>query len=524
MSDSSSAARLSEATYTITVKDSVNDSITIVIPVIFSTDISFTNTLNNVTCRGNGSIILTNVSGTSPLVYAWSNGGTTFADSGLSVGTYSVMVSDSCGDTTTASFTVAQTSDLSVSASVVSNVSCYNESNGAAAVSISAGSPPFIYQWSDANSQSTTTATGLSAGTYTVSASDSCGSTATCNVIITEPFAFNVNIASVNNIFCSGDNSGSASASLTVPLFEDFPADTVVQHFFVPPGVTTITLTIAGAKGGGFLGLGGNGANFIGICSVIPGQVLSVVVGQQGGNVGAGGGGGGASWVYDSTVVLYNPSGTAGLIAVAAGGGGEGSSQSGGLGGDYVGGSGGINLVTNATTIGTDLGTTGGTGGNGGNAYVVGAGGGGWLSNGENAGGSGRGNGGNDEANHFYIPSRGLGGFGGGSGGGCGAMGGSGQCSGGGGGGYNGGGAGLGGGGGGSFFVDTLPKVSDSGIGNGFVRIEYTITGYDSTFTYSWSNGETTINATGLAPEPIPSRLLIVVDVRLLHQLQLLSP
>jgi hypothetical protein len=114
------------------------------------------------------------------------------------------------------------------------------------------------------------------------------------------------------------------SSAQTVINYSYEPA---VQHFNVPPGVSTITVTISGAHGAG--ALGGKGASFTGICNVISPHVLSVAVGQEGmtltdtNNWSWGGGGGGASWVYDSNVVLYNPIENTGLIAAAAGGGGQ---------------------------------------------------------------------------------------------------------------------------------------------------------------------------------------------------------
>ncbi len=507
VSDSSSATGLSFGTYTISVTDTMPDTVTVVVTIRDDEPFEVYYTVSNTTCLGiaNGSVSIIDESNYDPPYYfSWSNGDTaTSTDgessiSGLSAGTYSVTVIDACSDTGTAVMRVGLTIDFSDSAIVINNESCYNESEGSASVSISGGTPPFTYQWSDANSQTTAVSTGLSAGIYTITVSDACGGPVTSSVTITQPFAFSVNIAT-SNPACFGESNGNAVASLTSPLIVNFPADTVVQHFLVPSSVSTITLTIGGAEGGNDHGNygtpTGNGANFIGVCPVTPGHILSVVVGQQGTDIG----GGGASWVYDSNIVLHSPSGTIGLLAVAAGGGGSGYSYGGYNRYSYVGGSGGINLVTNTTTIGSPayVSAAGGMGGNGGDSVLYGAGGAGWLSNG--APGYRYGIlGGMDEANHFRVAYEG-GGFGGGGGGICKNMAGTGQCIGGGGGGYNGGAAGLGGGGGGSFFIDTLPKVSDSGTGNGFVRIEYIITGYDSTFTYSWSNGESTINATGLS-------------------------
>ena len=264
-------------------------------------------------------------------------------------------------------------------------------------------------------------------------------------------------------------------------FFISIPAQTVmnysfepaVQHFVVPPGVTTITVTLAGARGGGFLG--GKGAFFTGICTVIENHVLSVVAGQRGDtdityNHRVESGGGGASWIYDSNVVLYNPFGVNGLLAAAAGGGGQ--TWSWPLGPPLVdttiaGSPGGVDLSTNASTTGLINGT-GGTNGNGGDAcaeILLPAGGGaGWLSN-----GNGSRTEGSDEANHFFPSTYGGGGFGGGGGSGLGNNGEN-IDLGGGGAGYNGGG----GGGGGSYLNGTLVGAATaSDTGNGFVTISY---------------------------------------------------
>ena len=488
----SSATGLSPGTYIVTVKDSLNDSVTMVMPLYYSSNVYINCYVTNQTCNGStGSITIASISGTPPFSYAWSNGGTSSSDSNLTAGIYRVTVTDSCGGSITDTFQVSMVTDLRDSIISVTNVSCYNDSNGAATIGVKGSSTPFTYLWSNGNT--TATATGLKPGTYSVTVTDSCGGSATASVTITMPAPWQINISSITNVSCFGGNNGSATSNLTVPLVANYTFEPAVQHFKVPPGVTTITVSIAGAQGGGGA-LGGPGASFTGTATVIPGDILSVAVGQQGGGYGFGGGGG-ASWVYDSNVVLYNPIGTLGLIAIAGGGGGAGSESSTGFHHwAYFGGPGGTDLVTNATNFGTAGHGASGTGGNGGNTYY-GAGGAGWLSNGQSAYHDA---GGMDEAHHFSSVQNGIGGFGGGGTGwgkcmmGC-------TFGGGGGGGYNGGGAGLGGCGGGSYFVNTLPIVQDNQDGNGFVRISYVITGYDSTFTYKWSNGETTYTAIGLS-------------------------
>lgn len=241
----------------------------------------------------------------------------------------------------------------------------------------------------------------------------------------------------------------------------NFSEENAVQNWTIPAGITTVTITATGAAGGGTSGqgAGGNGASLTGICTVIPGHKLSIVVGSMGGgNVATWAcGGGGASFVYDSNTVTL-------LIAGAGGGGGSSS-----LG--YNGAAGGTDILTNVTTT-MQYDGKGGTGGNGGNPDSTGidaAGGAGWISNGIN--GAFGAEGGNDRINLFTGGAGALPGQNNNNGG----YGGGGNDGGGGGGGYNGGGGGgYGGGGGGSYLNGTVVGTpTANNTGNGYVSVKY---------------------------------------------------
>ncbi len=252
-----------------------------------------------------------------------------------------------------------------------------------------------------------------------------------------------------------------------------------VQSFTVPAGVTTLTVDARGAQGGL---AGGLGARISGVFTVTPGDVMNIIVGQQGGSASNGiGGGGGGSFVWKVTgTVLY----------VAAGGGGGFSNN----GGAPPGAGSSTTLTTNSTGgAGNGAGGINGNGGTGGvRIQVIGSGEGsggagcGWLSNGLAGTLSA-----NNATGGFSPANGGAGGTGvntpcstttvsGGFGGGGGAAG----CSGasGGGGGFNGGGGGNGwnggawgsGGGGGSFNGGTS-QSNTAGVqtGNGLVTITY---------------------------------------------------
>src|SRR5262249_17851425 len=120
----------------------------------------------------------------------------------------------------------------------------------------------------------------------------------------------------------------------------------VSQYLNVPPGVTQITVQLAGAAGqggtGSDVGKGGLGGALDGTLSVTPGQTLRVDVGCESGyGYPTGGGGGGGNGLANDG---YNGGGataivddnTTQVLMVAAGGGGAGGN--GVLGPAYIGG------------------------------------------------------------------------------------------------------------------------------------------------------------------------------------------
>ncbi len=246
------------------------------------------------------------------------------------------------------------------------------------------------------------------------------------------------------------------------------------QTFTVPAGVTSITIDALGAQGGGsFNGAGGLGARMNATYAVTPGQVLTIIVGEQGhlqvgGNAQNSSGGGGGTFVYDA-------SGPTLLVAAGGGGGKCNYTSSAPLHADAAG------QIGTSGGASSDGAAAGGVGGNGGAAglwsSVPCAGGGtGWLT----AGGGPYGG--------FNAPTWAGGtGYCGGGGGGCGGIGGYGggggggnhYGGGGGGGGYSGGGGGTDpthGGGGGSYSIGTS-QANTAGYqtGNGQVIIGYNV-------------------------------------------------
>ncbi|KAF2507488.1 hypothetical protein E0W72_11460, partial [Flavobacterium arcticum] len=176
-------------------------------------------TINPVSCNGgnDGEIILDVVGGAAPYSYAWSPGNPTGQGtntiSELTVGTYSVTVTDANGCTNTVSATVQEPTVLVASGVANNNVSCNGESDGSATASATGGTAPYTYLWS--NAATTASITGVVAGTYGVTITDANGCTDTASVTITEPAALVASGVVDANISCNGESDGAATVSAT---------------------------------------------------------------------------------------------------------------------------------------------------------------------------------------------------------------------------------------------------------------------------------------------------------------------
>jgi len=171
---------------------------------------------SNVSCNGgnDGTATVVALGGTAPLVYAWSNGGSTATVTNFTAGTHTVTVTDvnGCGPVT-ASTTLTEPTALVLSASVTSNVSCNGGSDGGAISSATGAVPPYSYNWS--NGASTAAISNVAAGTYTITITDANSCTSSSSLIITEPTIIVASAVVNTNASCNGASDGAATASAT---------------------------------------------------------------------------------------------------------------------------------------------------------------------------------------------------------------------------------------------------------------------------------------------------------------------
>jgi gliding motility-associated-like protein len=169
----------------------------------------------NVSCFGgnNGSATVTASGGTGPYTYAWApSGGTGVTASGLTANSYNVTVTDANGCTATASVAITQPAVL---ASTISStpVLCNGGNTGSATVTPSGGTPAYTYSWAPSGGTGTT-ASSLTANSYTCTITDSHGCVTTASITVTQPTALAVTGSQVNEL-CNGGTNGSATVNIS---------------------------------------------------------------------------------------------------------------------------------------------------------------------------------------------------------------------------------------------------------------------------------------------------------------------
>jgi gliding motility-associated-like protein len=195
--------------YTLTVTDNSNCQASfnvnvnnISAPVITVIDSS------NVTCAGlnDGFIRVEVTGGTPPYNYSWTNttqtGDLIFNLQGNV--TYTLTITDSLGCITTRDVFITEPSPMSISGNIPlqngsNHISCFGLNDGSIDLTVNGGVQPYTYQWS--NFATTEDITGLSAGTYTVTVTDSNSCVNSQSFVLTQPLEL-ISNAGPNNVIC----------------------------------------------------------------------------------------------------------------------------------------------------------------------------------------------------------------------------------------------------------------------------------------------------------------------------------
>jgi gliding motility-associated-like protein len=243
--------------FNVTVTDAwgCEDSITVTIGQP-ADGLSATPDITPVTCASNsdGQIILNPAGGTTPYGYNWNPAvSTNDTAQNLSTGTYNVTIYDagSC-ELELSLFVPVDPNTLTASITDTTHVSCNGGSDGEIVVTASNGGIPYSYSWDGYPTETTNTLSGLSAGSYEMTVTDSYNCEVVLNQTLNEPALLSITIDSISDVLCAGESTG---AIYTTPQGGTPPytytweeAGTVLSEtgddlINVPAGIYDISLT-----------------------------------------------------------------------------------------------------------------------------------------------------------------------------------------------------------------------------------------------------------------------------------------
>lgn len=207
-------SNLTAGTYTITVTDG-NGCIATTTGLVTQPNqvVASVSTQTNVSCFGgsNGSATVSATGGSGSYTFNWNGGFAGATRTNLAAGTYTVSAVDNNGcNAATIQVTITQPTQLTATTTSI-NPGC-TAANGSATVTAAGGSTPYTYAWS--NGATTAQATGLVAGSYTVTVTDGSSCTAAASVTLTATTGPTVSTTSTP-VSCGAVGDGTATANVS---------------------------------------------------------------------------------------------------------------------------------------------------------------------------------------------------------------------------------------------------------------------------------------------------------------------
>ena len=209
-------SNLSPGSYNIVVQDANGCTVTATANISEPTAVVISGTpVTDVNCNGanNGDITINANGGTGTLQYSIDNGVTYQSSnsfSNLSPGSYSIVVQDAKGCTTTATENITEPTAVVISGTPVTDVNCNGANNGDITINANGGTGTLQYSIDNgATYQASNTFSNLSPGSYNIVVQDANGCTTTATVNVSEPTVVVVSGTPVTDVNCNGANNGS---------------------------------------------------------------------------------------------------------------------------------------------------------------------------------------------------------------------------------------------------------------------------------------------------------------------------
>ena len=184
------------------------DSLYIPLPTALTSTASVTSSFNGygVSCNGgsNGAASVTASGGVGPYTYSWTGGSTASTASGLSAGSYTVMVTDANGCMSQSVVLINEPPAISYSL-IITDATCYQFSDGRIEVNATGGAGGLSIQWS--NGVTGAVIDNLLAGAYAFSITDQNGCSFVDSIEINEPEPLEI-ITDTLTVTCVNTNDG----------------------------------------------------------------------------------------------------------------------------------------------------------------------------------------------------------------------------------------------------------------------------------------------------------------------------
>lgn len=204
---------LSAGMITVTITDAVGCTATESFTIGEPEEIAVAANLTNASCGGSadGAISVTAMGGAGNYTYAWSNGSDMASLSNLAGGTYMLTITDENGCTSVESYVISAAGDLTASADL-NTAGCNGASDGTIDLTPAGGTPPYTFNWS--NGAMTEDLSGLPATTYTVTITDAnnCETVETFEILGDPQLIFDTE---VNNLSCAGSTDASIMLNIS---------------------------------------------------------------------------------------------------------------------------------------------------------------------------------------------------------------------------------------------------------------------------------------------------------------------
>jgi gliding motility-associated-like protein len=249
------ATSLSIGTYTVTVMDANACIMSVPATITEPTALTVTAIAGNVKCHGgmDGTVKAIASGGTSGYAYTWNTNPVQTSDlvSGLSIGTYTVIVKDANGCTISTSAIITEPPVLSSSA-IATPARCNGASDGTVTAIATGGTTSYTFSWNTIPVQTTALAGGLGKGNYVATITDANGCTTIATTAVTEPPP--VTLTTIPTpVRCYGGNDGSAMVTVngnTWPYTYQWntnPVQTTSQAVALKKGSYTVIVTDSSA-------------------------------------------------------------------------------------------------------------------------------------------------------------------------------------------------------------------------------------------------------------------------------------